>query len=126
MPYTVIIYKQKINYRSVPGKRPLPGKHPCSSFQGVNVTASIQTYGNYIPGKRPGMSVNVVQYLCMYDTTVCISTSLLHYVQTLLVMQYIYIQHCEGSGLVSKIAYMEHVAQLMIFMFNFASLSVIL
>ena len=34
-------------YRSIPGKR------PCSAFQGVNVTASIQTYGNYIPGKCP-------------------------------------------------------------------------
>ena len=42
-------------YRSVPGKRPLPGKHPCTEFQGVTVTvaASIQTYGIYIPGKRP-------------------------------------------------------------------------
>ena len=35
------------NYRSVPGKR------PCTSFQGVNVAASIQTYGNYVPGKHP-------------------------------------------------------------------------
>ena len=34
-------------YRSVPGKR------PCTSFKGVNVAASIQTYGNYVPGKRP-------------------------------------------------------------------------
>ena len=38
---------------SVPGKRPLLGKHLYSSFQGVNVAASIQMYGNYIPGKRP-------------------------------------------------------------------------
>ena len=37
-------------YCSVPGKCPLPGKHPCtcSSFQGVNVAASMQTYGSYI------------------------------------------------------------------------------
>ena len=40
-------------YRSVPGKRPLPGKRPCTEFQGVTVAASIQTYGIYIPGKRP-------------------------------------------------------------------------
>ena len=30
-----------------------PVKCPCSTFQGVDITASIQTYGNYIPGKRP-------------------------------------------------------------------------
>ena len=30
-----------------------PGKRPCTSFQGVNVAASIQTYGNYVPGKHP-------------------------------------------------------------------------
>ena len=35
---------------SVPGKCPLPGKCPCTSFQGVNVAASIQ---NYVLGKRP-------------------------------------------------------------------------
>ena len=29
-------------YHSIPGKHPLPGKRPCSAFQGVNVTASIQ------------------------------------------------------------------------------------
>ena len=40
-------------YRSVPGKHPLPGKCPCTKFQGVTVAASIQTYGIYIPGKRP-------------------------------------------------------------------------
>ena len=34
----------------VPGKRPLLGKCPCTSFQGVNVA---QTYENYVPGKRP-------------------------------------------------------------------------
>ena len=27
--------------------------HVPRSFQGVNVAASIQTYGNYVPGKRP-------------------------------------------------------------------------
>ena len=40
-------------YRSVPGKRPLPNKRPCTAFQGVNVAASIQTYGKYVPGKCP-------------------------------------------------------------------------
>ena len=29
------------------------GKRSRTSFQGVNVAASIQTYGNYVPGKRP-------------------------------------------------------------------------
>ena len=32
-------------YHSVPGKRPLPGKPPCTAFQGATVAASIQTYG---------------------------------------------------------------------------------
>ena len=40
-------------YRSVPGKRPLLGKRPCTAFQGATVAASIQTYGILIPGKRP-------------------------------------------------------------------------
>ena len=40
-------------YRSAPGKRPLLGKCRGTSFQRVNVAASIQTYGSYIPGKRP-------------------------------------------------------------------------
>ena len=39
-------------YRSVPVKRPLPGKRPCTEFQGVTVSASVQTYGIYIPGKH--------------------------------------------------------------------------
>ena len=39
--------------RSIPGKRPLPGKSPCTSFQGVNVADTIQMYENHIPGKRP-------------------------------------------------------------------------
>ena len=37
-------------YCSVPGKCPLPSKRPCTSFQVVNVAASIQTYGSYVPG----------------------------------------------------------------------------
>ena len=40
-------------YRSVPGKRPLLGNHPCTPFQGVNVAASIQIYGILILGKHP-------------------------------------------------------------------------
>ena len=40
-------------YRSVPDKRPLPGKRPCTEFLGITVAASIQTYGIYIPGKYP-------------------------------------------------------------------------
>jgi hypothetical protein len=42
-----------LQYRNVPGKRPFPGKRPCTAFQGVTVAASIQTYGILIPGKRP-------------------------------------------------------------------------
>ena len=40
-------------YCSVLGKRPLPGKHPCTAFQGAAVAASIQTYGILIQGKHP-------------------------------------------------------------------------
>ena len=34
-------------YRSVPGKR------PCTAFQGVTIAASMQIYGILIPGKCP-------------------------------------------------------------------------
>ena len=47
-------------YHSVPGKR------PCSTFQGVNVTASIKTYENYILGK---VSAHVGQ-----NRELCLST----------------------------------------------------
>ena len=61
-------------YRSVPGKRPLPGKHPCAEFQGVTVAASIQTYGIYIPGKCPcGLKSRVMfkrPWVLTRDTTV--------------------------------------------------------
>ena len=40
-------------YRSVPSKHPLPGKRPCTTFQGATVAASIQMYGILIPGKHP-------------------------------------------------------------------------
>ena len=40
-------------YCSVPGKHPLPGKCPCTAFQGVNVAVSIQMCGSYIPSKHP-------------------------------------------------------------------------
>ena len=55
-------------YRSVPGKCPLPGKRPCTTFQGVNVAASIQTYGRYIPGKR-----RVYYYLGHYGNDIIIA-----------------------------------------------------
>ena len=32
------------HYRSIPGKQPLPGKHPCTKFQGVNAATSIQIF----------------------------------------------------------------------------------
>jgi hypothetical protein len=40
-------------YHSVPGKPPLPGKRPCTTYRGLNVAASVQMYAIYIPGKRP-------------------------------------------------------------------------
>ena len=41
-------YAKFCTYRSIPGKHSLPGtcKRPCTVFLGVNVAASIQTYGN--------------------------------------------------------------------------------
>ena len=66
-------------YHSVQGKRPLPGKHPCTLFQGVNVAASIQTYGIYIPSKHPCGPKSLVMFkrpwALTWDTTV--STCLL-------------------------------------------------
>ena len=37
-------------YRSVLGKRSLPGKRPCTTLQGATVAASIQMYGIFDPG----------------------------------------------------------------------------
>ena len=48
---------------SVPGKRPLPGKGPCTAFQGATMAASIQTYGILIPGKRPCGPKSQVTYV---------------------------------------------------------------
>ena len=56
-------------YRSVPGKRPLPGKRPCIEFQGVTVAASIQTYGIFIPGKRPCGPKSRVMFKCPWALT---------------------------------------------------------
>ena len=56
-------------YRSVPGKRPLPGKHPCAEFQGVTVATSIQTYGICIPGKRPCRPKSRVMFKCPWALT---------------------------------------------------------
>ena len=66
-------------YRSFLGKCPLPGKRPCISFQGVNVAASIQMYGNYIPGERPCGPKSHGMFKCPWaltrDTTVLHSLS---------------------------------------------------
>ena len=78
-----------MKYRSVPGKRPLLGKRPCTSFQGVNVAATIQTYGNYVPGKCPCGPKS----RCMFkrpwaltqDTTVSVVRRVLH--------QYVHIKY---------------------------------
>ena len=59
-------------YRSVPSKRPLPGKHLFTLFQGVNVAASIQTYGNYVPGKN----CNVCIYPGCFGTYICLHNRL--------------------------------------------------
>ena len=53
----ILVYSTKYTrhwehgYRSVPGKRPLPGKHPCTEFQGV--TVAYMQLEIYILGKRP-------------------------------------------------------------------------
>ena len=39
-----------------------PGKHPFITFQGINIAASIQMYGSFIPGKYP--------WVLAWDTTV--------------------------------------------------------
>ena len=43
----LLLYNNYYYYRSV------PCKCPCTGFHGVNVIASIQMYGIYIPGKCP-------------------------------------------------------------------------
>ena len=67
-------------YRSVPGKRPLLGKRPYTEFQGVTVAASIQTYGIYIPGKRPcGPKSQVIlkrPWVLTWDTTIHVHIAL--------------------------------------------------
>ena len=75
MVYIVLqLIKHIEYYRSIPGKLPLPGKCPCAEFQGVTVAASIQTYGIYIPGKRPCGPKSQVMFKCPWaltqDTTV--------------------------------------------------------
>ena len=34
-------FRSAVDYCNIPGKHPLPGKHPCTAFQGINVAASI-------------------------------------------------------------------------------------
>ena len=62
------------DYRSVPGKCPLPGKRPYTEYQGVTVAVSMQTYGIYIPGKRPCGPKSLVilkrPWALTWDTTV--------------------------------------------------------
>ena len=68
------VFMIQCNYSSVPVKCQLPGKHPCTTFQGVTVAASIQTYGILIPGKRPcGPKLRVIfkrPWVLTRDTTV--------------------------------------------------------
>ena len=67
----ILLYKGRFNliYRSIPGKRPLPGKHPRTSFQGVNVADTIQIYGNYIPGKCPCGPKSGYMFKCPWALT---------------------------------------------------------
>ena len=77
--YYMYVYRDKACFEStrcsVPGKHPLPGKRPCTEFQGVTVAASIQTYGIYILGKHPHRSKLRVMFKRPWaltrDTTVC-------------------------------------------------------
>ena len=68
----------QIYYRSIPDKRPLPRKRPCTEFHGVNVAASIQMYANYILGKclyGPNSRVMLKHpWMLTRDTTVCTYT----------------------------------------------------
>ena len=52
-PGSPLLFPCDFIYHSVLGKRPLPGKYPCTTFHGATVAASIQTYGILIPGKCP-------------------------------------------------------------------------
>ena len=58
-------------YCSVPGKCSLPGKHPCTAFQGATVAASVQIL---IQGKRSCRPKSRVMFKCPWalirDTTV--------------------------------------------------------
>ena len=70
-------------YRSILGKRPLPGKRPCpcTAFQGATVAASIQMCGILIPGKRPCGPKLLVMFKRLWvftqDTTVSAIESIL-------------------------------------------------
>ena len=50
------------DYRSV------PGKCPCTAFQGATIAASIQTYGILIPDKRPCRPKSRVMFKCLPRT----------------------------------------------------------
>ena len=56
-------------YRSVPGKRPPPGKRPCTIFQEATVAPSIQKYGILIPGKHPCRPKLQVMFKCPWALT---------------------------------------------------------
>ena len=95
---------------NIPGKRPLPGKRPCTAFQGVNVPAYIQTYGNYVPGKRPCRP----KLRCMFkrpwalarDTTVCVvDDELINIVDLQWVVRYILYIHIIPSKVCTCMQY---------------------
>ena len=57
-PYSIeAMFLNRTHPRSVPGKR------PCTSFQGVTVAASIRMYGNYILGKVSAHAGQIATYV---------------------------------------------------------------
>ena len=74
----VVLITTLNTYCSVLGRRPLPGKFLCTEFQGVNIAASMRTYGIYILDKHPcGPKSHVVfkrPWAFTQDTTIIQST----------------------------------------------------
>ena len=61
----LVLAKINVNCCSVPGKR------PCTSFQEVNVAASIQMYGNYVPCMWAKIAVCVLAPMGAYPGHYC-------------------------------------------------------
>ena len=100
---TVCSYCTLITYCSIPGKR------PCTAFQGVNVAASIQTYGSYILDKRPYRPKSRFMFKCpwvlAWDSTVVYHRIVFNY-KYLLIAKFPYI--CNYRTLVKEGPWMVH------------------